>query len=132
MNGNLPLLIVGTLAACAVVVYLVSLYRRIRRRGGVAGVLAGSDIERTIDRVEAHGSGMSSGEMRVHRFADAPSGHAVGLELVLRTPASYNSMTAGLSPTQARELAAMLRRGLGETTEQPRPRRAVRDGPTQV
>lgn len=129
MNNNLPMLVVGTLAACAVVVYLVSLYRRIRRRGGVAGVLVGSDIERTIDRVEAHGSGMSSGEMRIHRFADAPPDRAVGLELVLRTPASYNSMTAGLSAAQARDLAIMLRRGLGEATEQPRSRRPARDGP---
>lgn len=129
MNDNLPILIVGTLAACAVMVYLVSLYRRIRRRGGVAGVLVGSDIERTIDRVEAHGSGMSSGEMRVHCFVDAPPDRAVGLELVLRTAASYNSMTAGLSAAQARDLATMLRRGLGEATGQPRPRRAARDGP---
>ena len=129
MDENLPILIVGTLAACAVVVYLASLYRRVRRRGGVAGVLAGADIERTIDRVEAHSSGMSSAEMRVHRFADAPPDRAVGLELVLRTPASYNSMTAGLSAAQARDLATMLRRGLGESTERPRPRRAARDGP---
>lgn len=129
MNENLPILVVGTLVVCAVVIYLVSLYRRIRRRGGVAGVLVGSDIERTIDRVEAHSSGMSSAEMRVHSFADAPPDRVLGLELVLRTPASYNSMTAGLSAEQARDLATMLRRGLGEATEQPRPRRAARDGP---
>lgn len=129
MNDNLPILVVGALAACAVVVYLVSLYRRIRRRGGVAGVLVGSDIERTVDRVEAHASGMSSGEMRVHRFADASADRAVGLELVLRTAASYSSMTAGLSTAQAHDLATLLRRGLGEVTERPRPRRSVRDGP---
>lgn len=129
MNGNLPLVVVGGLAAIAAVMYLVSLYRRIHRRGGMAGVLVGADIERTIDRVGVHASGMSSGEMRVHRFADSPSDREVGVELVLRNAASYSAMTAGISRAQALELAAMLRRGIGETADQPRARRTVRDGP---
>lgn len=129
MNGNVPLAIVGALATIALVIYLVSLYRRIRRRGGVAGVLVGADIERTIDSVEAHASGMSSGEMRVHRFVDAPPDRMIGVELVLRSAASYSSMTAGMSREQAVDLAAMLRRGIGEVAERPRTRRAVRDGP---
>lgn len=116
MNDSLPILVVGTLVACAVGVYLWSLYRRISQRGGVAGVLVGADVERTVDRVEAYSPGMSSGEMRVHRFSGAPPERSVGLELVLRTPASYDSMTAGMSPQQARKLAAMIRRGLGEAT----------------
>ncbi len=129
MNEDLPLAVVGALAAIALMIYLVSLYRRIRRRGGVAGVLVGADIERTIDSVEAHASGMSSGEMRVHRFADAPPDRTIGVELVLQTAASYSSMTAGMSREQALDLAAMLRRGIGEAAERPRTRRVVRDGP---
>lgn len=130
MSDNLPIVIILAVMACAVAAWLWSLYRRIRRRGGVAGVLVGSDIERTVDHVEAHSPGMSSGEMRVHRFADAPSDRTVGLELVLRTRASYSSMTAGLSAAQARDLATLIRRGIGEAAEaSPGPRRAARDGP---
>lgn len=129
MNDSLPIMIVSVLAGCAVLVYCVSLFRRIRQRGGVAGVLVGADIERTVDNVEAHSPGMTSGEMRVHRFAGAAADRNVGLELVLRTMASYQSMTAGLSRQQARELAVMIRRGLGETVEAPVQSRQVRDGP---
>jgi hypothetical protein len=129
MNGNLPLVFFGGVAAIALVTWLVSLYRRVRGRGGMAGVLVGADIERTVDRVEVHASGMSSGEMRVHRFADPPADREVGLELILRTAASYNAMTAGISREQALELAAMLRRGIGETVDRPQTRRSVRDGP---
>lgn len=129
MNDLLPIAVIGGLIGCALLVYCVSLFRRIRQRGGVAGVLVGEDIARTIDRVEAHATGMSSGEMRVHRFAGASSDRDVGLELVLRTVGSYQSMTAGLSRQQARELAAMIRRGLGEQGEAPVQRRRVRDGP---
>lgn len=129
MNGDVPLAVIGALVSIAVVIYIASLYRRIRRRGGVAGVLMGADIERTVDRVEAHASGMSSGEMRVHRFADAPSDRTIGVELVLRTVAGYSSMTAGMSRKQAQDLAAILRRGIGEAVERPGTRRAVHDGP---
>jgi len=129
MNDSLPIIIVGVLVGCALLVYLVSLFRRIRQRGGVAGVLVGADIGRTLDSVEAYSPGMSSGEMRVHRFADAPVDREVGLELVLRTVGSYQSMTAGLSRQQARELAGLIRRGLGEKDETLVQRRRVRNGP---
>lgn len=129
MNDSLPIAIVGVLVGCTVLVYCISLFRRIRQRGGVAGVLVGEDIARTIDSVEVYSTGMSSGEMRVHRFADASADRDVGLELVLRTVGSYQSMTAGLSRQQARELAVMIRRGLGEAGEAPVQRRRVRDGP---
>lgn len=129
MSDLVPILIVGLLALCATAFYLFSLYRRVRQRGGMAGVLVGADIERTVDRVDAYGSGMSSGEMRVHRFANAPAERSVGLELILRTGASYSAMTAGLSAVQARQLANLLRRGCGDRPKQDAPARNVRDGP---
>ncbi len=129
MSDGLPIVIVGLLVICAFAFYLFSLYRRVRQRGGMAGVLVGADIERTIDRVDAYSSGMSSGEMRVHRFANAPADRSIGLELMLRTRASYSAMTAGLSVTQARELANLLRRGIGEAPVRAHPTRNVRDGP---
>lgn len=129
MSDELPIIIMGTLMVCAVGIYLWSLCRRIGQRGGVAGVLVGADIERTVDRVDAYSPGRTSGEMRVHLFTDAPSDSTVGLELMLRTAASYSSMTAGLSAAQARELANLLRRGIGETPVRTDPPRNVRDGP---
>jgi|AntRauTorcE11898_2_1112593.scaffolds.fasta_scaffold00374_14 hypothetical protein len=58
MNDVLPIAIVGGLAAIAALVYVTSLVRRIRSRGGVAGVLVGADIERTLERVEASSPGL--------------------------------------------------------------------------
>lgn len=129
MNDGLPILIVGVLVICAFGVYLFSLYRRVRQRGGMAGLLVGADIERTVDSVDAYSSGMSSGEMRVHRFANAPADRSIGLELVLRTRASYSAMTAGLSAAQARQLANLLRRACGDAPVRSEPERNVRDGP---
>jgi len=51
----------------------------------------------------------------VHRFSGGADAPDVGVELMLRTVGSYQSMTAGLSRQQARELAAMIRRGIGQT-----------------
>ncbi len=129
MNDSLPIIVIAVPVACAVGYWFWSLYWRSRQRGGMAGVLVGADIERTVDRVDAYSQGMSSGEMRVHQFAQAPADRVVGLELVLRTSLSYDAMTAGLSSAQARELAWLIRRGLGENPPYPAPRRRVRDGP---
>lgn len=129
MNDSLPITIIGVLIGCAVLVYGVLLFRRIRQRGGVAGVLVGADIARTIDSVEAYSTRMSSSEMRVHRFDDTATDREVGLELVLRSVGSYQSMTAGMSRHQARLLAALIRRGLGEKSDASVQPRHIRDGP---
>lgn len=129
MSQQAPFLIAGGLVALAFIVFVFLQVRAIRRRGGVAGVLAGADIERTLTDVAAASSGGQAGRCRVHRFETSAPERAAGLELKLQTPLSYDSMTAALSPREARELAALLRRALGEESAPPPRRGRVRDGP---
>lgn len=65
----------------------------------------------------------------MHRFAKGPPDRSIGLELVLQIRASYGAMTAGVSAAQARDLANLLRRGIGEAPVRADPPRNVRGGP---
>lgn len=129
MSEQAPFVIAVALMAAAIGVFAIAQWRAIRRRGGVAGVLAGADIERTVVDVAAVSGGGPKGRCRVHRFASPAPERVVGIEIKLQTPLSYDSMTAALSPREARALADLLRGAIGEPAERPARRTGVRDGP---
>ena len=130
MPSHLPVLFFVGLMVLAFAWFGWSTFRRIRRRGGVAGALADADIARTLVEVDAASPGMRHAKCRVHAFSGGGPERAVGTELMLRTVASYDSMTAALSAGEARQLAALLRQAIGEDAPaSPRARRPARDEP---
>jgi hypothetical protein len=80
------------------------------RYGGFKAAMFGAKIERTIGEVfgERHG-GMRAG-VKVHVLTGSAGQRAVGIELVAKSPLSYQMIPITLSPSEARDLALLLQR----------------------
>jgi hypothetical protein len=79
---------------------------------GFKGAFFGGAIERTVGEITLARRGILSGRLRVHRVA-ADHGHKVGLEIVYRTPLSYQMIPVTLSTDEARRLGEMLKQAIG-------------------
>ena len=79
---------------------------------GLKGAFFGGAIERTVGEIPLARRGILGGTLKVHCIA-TERGHNVGLEIVFRSPLSYQMIPVRLTSDEARRLSAMLLQGAG-------------------
>ena len=102
MESLFPFVVVAVFAVVAVFLLV-----RMFRHGGLRGMLFGAGVRRTVGEVEGASSGLVRTRVKVHVLDGAPE-RAVGVELVVKTFASYQMMPVALSASEARRLSAHL------------------------
>ena len=78
------------------------------RRGGVKAAMFNAEIATTVGEVSAASPKLISQQVRVH-VLDRSGEKLVGIEIVSKSPMSYEMLPIVLSETQARALASLLR-----------------------
>ena len=79
---------------------------------GFKGAFFGGAIERTVGEITLARRGILGGRLKVHRVA-AERGHKVGLEIVFRTPLSYQMIPVTLTTDEAKRLGELLTAAVG-------------------
>jgi len=138
MNPSIAAVLVPTLGVLAFgSIAGFALYQWLRvRRVGLAAALVGAEGAHELGEVDAHCGAMRWAYCRVLEFAQAGPERQIGIALRTGNRLSFNMTVAALSVDEARDLAALLRRGIGDndgpkqqTPPRRAPRRPVRDGP---
>ena len=63
---------------------------------------------RTIGEIPASGTGVLSVSMKIHQITDSDHDLAVGLEIIAKSPMSYQMLPVSLTAPSARDLVSML------------------------
>jgi hypothetical protein len=91
--------------------FVVTFGYRFFRYGGLGGVEFGAPVMGTVGEVQPQKQGLIKSVIRVKTLgASAKRNRGVGLQLVGKSFASYDSMSFALSVDEAKQLAALLER----------------------
>ena len=78
------------------------------KHGGFKGAMFGAGIRKTVGEVSGNGPKLMSLSLKVHELDGEPNDKALGLELVAKSFASYQTTPITLSVTEAKKLADLI------------------------
>jgi len=87
---------------------------RVLKYGGFKAAMFGGRIENTLGEVIGTGRAMGKVKLKIHQLDRADEDHAVAIELVATTIASYQMLPITLSAEATRELIGLLQEALGD------------------
>lgn len=83
---------------------------RLVRNGGFKGALFGARIVYTVGEVKGASKGIMRTTLKVHVLNDNPGEHDIGIEVVIKSFASYQMIPVRLNQQEANQLAALLQK----------------------
>ena len=81
---------------------------RIRRKGGLRGMMFGAPVRATITEIELEPRGPVKSRLRIHTLGGANDAPRIGVEVVHSSFASWGMVPISLSTMDARRLAEAL------------------------
>ena len=81
---------------------------KIVRHGGWRGAVFGANVDRTVGEINVENRGPVSTVLRVHLLRRTSTERLVGIELAMKSFASYQMMPITLSFAEAQRLASLL------------------------
>lgn len=102
IDGVIPLLLFA-LFALLVGSFLI----KVIKYGGFKAALFGAPIEQTVGEVSSSGAKLVKTVLKIHSLGANSTGKAVGVELIAKSFASYQTLPTTLTITEAKKLITL-------------------------